>query len=139
MNRDVFLDTSGFYALLASRDDRHTAAVSVVREAVVAGRQFVTTDYVLDETATLLKARGLSHLLPAFFAAARESRFCRVAWTDAGRFDQARAIFLRHDDKSYSFTDCVSFCAMQSLRLHVALTKDAHFRQAGFEALLAGA
>ncbi|MFN0055040.1 MAG: hypothetical protein ACKV0T_22945 [Planctomycetales bacterium] len=38
--------------------------------------------------------------------------------------------------QDWSFTDCVSFCVMNSTRLHDALTKDAHFGAAGFHPLL---
>jgi len=132
---DVFVDTSGFYALLDASDDRHGEAVRCVREGAAGACRFLTTDYVLDETATLLKARGLVQLLPAFFAAVEQSRLCRVVWTDAAAFKQAKVFFLRHGDKAYSFTDCVSFCTMRALGLRCALTKDAHFRQAGFAIL----
>ena len=36
----------------------------------------------------------------------------------------------------YSFTDCVSFVVMKELGLHEAVTKDGHFKEAGFTALL---
>ena len=136
MAADVFIDTSGFYALLAAKDDRHCEAVACVQHATAGTWRFLTTDYVLDETATILKVRGLAHLLPAFFAGVENSRLCRVRWTDAAMFAQAKTFFLRHGDKTYSFSDCVSFCTMRSLGLHTALTKDSHFQQAGFTVLL---
>ncbi len=45
------------------------------------------------------------------------------------------ALFFRHRDKDYSFTDCSSFVVMRELRLKEALTTDRHFRQAGFGVL----
>jgi len=47
MAHDIFVDTSGFYALLVTRDDRHTAASRILRSAGREKRKFVTTDYVL--------------------------------------------------------------------------------------------
>jgi uncharacterized protein len=55
---------------------------------------------------------------------------------DADRFHAAEKFFLKHADQDWSFTDCVSFCVMKELRLHDALTKDRHFQDAGFIALL---
>jgi predicted nucleic acid-binding protein len=136
MANEIFVDTSGFYALLVKRDDRHDAAVRVLRQARRRKRRFVTTDHVLDETATLLKARGHAHLLNAFFDSVRVSHACRVEWTDPDRFHAAQAFFLKHADQAWSFTDCLSFHVMKELRLREALTKDAHFREAGFVALL---
>ena len=60
---DTFADTSGFYALLVMRDPMHARAKAILAESARSGGRFVTTDYILDETATLLKARGDSQLL----------------------------------------------------------------------------
>ena len=136
MANDIFVDTSGFYALLVQADDRHAAAARHLREAKRRKRRFVTSDYVLDETATLLKARGHVHRLGAFFTTVLTSHVCRIEWTDAERFHGVQAFFLKHLDQAWSFTDCVSFCIMRELRLHDALTKDGHFHEAGFTVLL---
>lgn len=136
MANDIFVDTSGFYALLIKRDDKHREAGKQLREARRRKRRFITSDYVLDETATLLKARGHVHLLKSFFDRVLESQACRIEWTDPDRFHDARAFFLKHADQAWSFTDCLSFRIMHDLRLGEALTKDAHFHAAGFTVLL---
>ena len=133
---DIFVDTSGFYALLIKGDDQHPAAKRVLSEARRRKRGFVTSDYVLDETATLLKARGFVHLLASFFETLEASHACRIEWTDSDCFHESRLFFLKHADQAWSFTDCVSFRIMKQLRLRDALTKDAHFQEAGFVALL---
>ncbi len=132
MEREVFIDTSGFYSMLVSRDRMHPAAREFMAQAAREGRRFVTTDHVLDETATLLRARGLDRFTPALFESVDKSRAIRIEWTTSGRFDQTRAFFLRHADKSWSFTDCLSFVLMRELGLREALSTDDHFRQAGF-------
>lgn len=136
MARELFIDTSGFFALLTQRDSQHQAARRVLRKAAIEKRRLLTTDYVLDETATLLKARGEGRLAGDLFDRVFQSTACRVMWTDEDRFSQVRAFFLKHSDQSWSFTDCVSFCVMKELRLTDALTSDRHFEQAGFVALL---
>ncbi len=136
MATEVFIDTSGFYAMLVRGDDKHAAVQRVLREARRRKRRFLTTDYVLDETATLLKARGFLHLLAPFFERLDASRACRIEWTDSDRFQEVRALFLKHADQAWSFTDCLSFHVMTQLRLREALTKDSHFEHAGFTALL---
>jgi predicted nucleic acid-binding protein len=136
MANEIFVDTSGFYAMLVKGDDRHSAAQRVLREARRAKRRFVTTDYILDETATLLKARGLARLLPPLFERLDASQAFRIEWTDSDRFHDVRRFFLKHADQEWSFTDCLSFRVMTRFRLRDALTKDDHFEQAGFAALL---
>lgn len=136
MANEVFVDTSGFYALLDRTDDQHRAADRILRQAQKDKRRFLTTDHVLDETATLLKSRGNGHLLGDFFERVQNSQVCRIEWTDAARFHVAQAFFLKHADQEWSFTDCLSFCLMKELRLRDALTKDGHFNEAGFVAML---
>jgi len=132
MECEIFIDTSGFYSMLATRDRMHPAAREFMARAARERRRFVTTDHVLDETATLLRARGLDRLTPMLFESVEKSRAIRIEWTTSGRFDQTRAFFLRHADKSWSFTDCLSFVLMRELGLREALSTDDHFRQAGF-------
>src|SRR5690242_20723066 len=136
MANDIFVDTSGFYALLVKNDDRHAAAERILSDARARKRGFVTTDYVLDETATFMKARGFVHLLGPFFDTLDKSQACRIEWTDPDRFHEARSFFLKHADQAWSFTDCVSFRVMKQLRLRDALTKDEHFHEAGFTVML---
>ena len=136
MANETFIDTSGFYSLLVRRDRMHArAAAFMANEARVQGR-FITTDYVLDESVTLLKARGQGALIRPLFESIDNSTALRIEWTTSERFDQAKAFCMRYADKAWSFTDCVSFVVMQSLRLTAALTTDDHFAQAGFRALL---
>src|SRR5262245_34486902 len=94
MASDIFADTSGFYALLVKGDNRHKVASQVLRDAQRRKHRFVTSDYVLDETATLLKVRGRKQLLSGFFDAISASGACRVEWTDNDRFDRVRGFFL---------------------------------------------
>ena len=136
MTSETFIDTSGFYALLVTKDNRHAAVRTFMHRAAEERLPLVTTDYVLDETATLLVARGLQRLTAPFFDRMLTSKACRIEWTDSERFLATVRFLTQHQDKSWSFTDCLSFVVMEELSLRNALTKDHHFRQAGFTALL---
>jgi predicted nucleic acid-binding protein len=89
-------------------DEHHKAAGRLQEELARKRRRFVTSEYVVDETITLLLIRH-SHA--------------------------AAGLFRRHADKECSFTDCVSFMIMRE-RIREAFTTDHHFRQAGFVPLL---
>jgi len=78
MTPETFIDTSGFYALLAAKNDRYAAVRAFMRRAADDCSPLLTTDYVLDETATLLVARGLQHLIKPFFDHILASQACRV-------------------------------------------------------------
>lgn len=138
MADETFFDTSGFYSLLVRRDRMHTRAAEFMAAAAGVRGRFVTTDYVIDETVTLLKARRHGELVAPLFEAIDSSAAMRIEWMTSERFDEARAFCLRHPDKDWSFTDCASFVVMQSLGLREALTSDNHFKQAGFQVLLDG-
>ena len=112
MARRTFGDTSGFYSLLVKKDSMHNKASGLLSGAARTKDLFVTTDYVLDETATLLKARGYMHLLPKFFDAVFSSKACNLEWMDPSRFANTRSLFLKQGDHAWSFTDCFSFVVM---------------------------
>lgn len=136
MAGETFVDTSGFYAILVARDGTHGKAKRLLGAGAKKKARFVTTDYVLDETATLPKARGHGHLLPALFDTIASSQACRTEWMNAERFARTKSFFLKRQDHAWSFTDCFSFTIMRELRIEQALTKDRHFLEAGFTPLL---
>ncbi|MYA35036.1 MAG: type II toxin-antitoxin system VapC family toxin [Gammaproteobacteria bacterium] len=136
MGSEIFVDTGGFYAMLVPRDRMHRRAREFMAQAIQERRRFVTTDHVLDECATLLRTRGHDRFTADLFESVENSRAIRIEWTTSDRFHQTRAFFLRHADKAWSFTDCLSFVVMRALGLREALSTDNHFRQAGFMLIL---
>ncbi len=136
MNKTVFIDTSGFYALLVKSDTKHQKAAGILKRASKDKQHFITTDYILDETATLFHSRGLTHLVAHVFDSVLASKACQVAWMDQERFLKTREFFTKHSDQSWSFTDCASFIIMKEMKLSLALTTDRHFQEAGFTPIL---
>ena len=94
-----------------------------------------STDFVMDETLTLLRMRLGLDAAERWREQIESSR--RIIWEkiDEARADRARHWFFRWRDKEFSFTDCTSFVVMRERRLREALTTDRHFVQAGFIAL----
>lgn len=133
----LFIDSGGFYAQVSPDCESHALAVKIMQETARQRRRAVTTDYIIDETATLLRARGLTKLLTEFFRLTEESQALTIEWTSPDRFAAARKFMLKHLDQEFSFTDCVSFIVMKELHLTDALATDSHFRIAGFKPLLA--
>ena len=135
-SRDVFVDTSGLHALIDKRDANHAAAAAVVGKRIRTGCKLVVTDYVLDETVTLAKARGGAHVALRVLELLEQSVAIRIEWIGAERFTATKMFLRKYVDHDYSFTDCTSFVVMRELGLRQALTSDRHFREAGFETLL---
>jgi uncharacterized protein len=131
-----FIDTSGLYALLCPQDPAHEKAASYMKKAASARHTAVLSDYVLDESATLLMARKAPHLARTLFELVRESKAIHLAFMDSERFGQVEKYFLKHIDQGFSFTDCFSFVLMREMKIRDALTTDRHFNEQGFKSLL---
>lgn len=135
-SREIFVDTSGLYALVDRKDAHHPAARAVVERLLRSGRRLLATDYVVAETVNLANARSGSGVAIRVLDLLEQSAGIRIEWIGAARFDMTKAYFRKRADHAYSFTDCTSFVVMRELKLSQALTSDRHFTQAGFEALL---
>jgi uncharacterized protein len=132
--KPLFVDTAGWMACADAADPAHEASCRVRDGALEAGRVLVTTDYVADETLTLIRLRIGLPAAEAWWKQVEGSPRLRWEWIDPDRAEKARHAFFRHRDKRWSFTDCTSLVVMQELRLREALTTDRHFRQMGFQA-----
>lgn len=135
-SRRVFGDTSFFFALAAKRDPAHRPAVAAYEKLLRAGIRVVTTDYVVDETLTLTKARINAPTSLALLDRMERSEAIDLEILDRDRFVASKQYFRKHSDHGYSFTDCTSFVLMDKLEIAAALTTDRHFKEAGFEVLL---
>lgn len=133
---DVLMDSAGFLALWDAGDEHHRKAVALQAELARQRRRFLTTEYIVDETATLLLVRHSHAAARDFLDTVERSESLRLEWIGPERFHAAAILFRRHEDKEWSFTDCVSFVVMRELRIRDAFTSDQHFRQAGFVPLL---
>src|SRR5207237_9602870 len=109
-------------------DPAHRSAVKARDTWLREGGVLVTTDYVIDETLTLIRFRlGLS-AAEAWWKQVEGS--ARVQWEPITleRAEKARHLFFRYADKEFSFTDCTSFIVMQQLKLKHALTTARHYK-----------
>lgn len=93
----------------------------------------MSTDFVMDETLTLLRVRLGLQAAERWWDQVDGSARLVWEWIDPTRAEKARRWFFRWRDKKFSFTDCTSFVVMKERRLRTALTSDKHFAQAGFE------
>jgi predicted nucleic acid-binding protein len=133
--KPLFVDTAGWMACADAGDPAHDPARAARDSALEAGRFLLTTDYVVDETLTLIRMRLGLPAAEAWWDQVEGSLRVRHEAIDALRAEKARAVMFRHRDKDYSFTDCTSFVVMRELRLKDVLTTDRHFRQMGFHVL----
>lgn len=133
--KGLFVDTAGWMACADQADPQHRRSCEARDAALKRGEILVTTDYVVDETLTLLRRRLGLGAAKAWWQQIDGSSRLRWEWIDTARAEKARGLFFGYRDKDYSFTDCTSFIVMQELRIKEALTTDRHFRQMRFRIL----
>jgi len=126
------VDSSGWLAVADERDAAHEAVRTARDRWLAEGGVLVTTDYVVDETLTLLRARLGLREAHIWWSHVEGSFRVRIEWMTPPRVERARTWFFGWKDQAYSFTDCTSFAVMRELKLTHVLTTDDHFRQAGF-------
>ena len=131
----VFVDTGGWMACADRNDPAHVACAAARDATLEAGRILVTTDFVVDETLTLVRFRLGIAAANAWWQQIDGSARLRWERIDNVRFERARNLFFQYRDKDLSFTDCTSFAIMRELRLTTAITTDGHFHQVGFDVL----
>jgi uncharacterized protein len=133
--KPLFVDTAGWMCLADAGDPAHEAAYESVDAWMRGGGLLVSTDYVQDETLTLLRARLGLRAAAKWWQEVDASTRLRWELIHPQRAEKARTWFFGWRDKDFSFTECTSFVVMKELRLRRALTTDRHFRDAGFETL----
>ena len=129
----LFVDTSAWVASSDPSDRWHTAARNAINSSVGARVPFVTTDYVLDETFTLLLYHAGRRQAIAFGDKVLQSRQVKLVRVDAGICEEAWRLFKQYDDKTWAFADCTSFVVMRQMGVQRAFAFDRHFTQAGFQ------
>lgn len=130
-----FIDTGFVIALEAKDDQNHGIALNFWRNLIASHPSFVTTSYVLDETVTFFNSRNKHPKAVEIGNCFMNSPSIKFIHVDEAVFYEGWQYFKRHDDKSYSLTDCISFTVMKKFKISKALTFDKHFIQAGFEKL----
>ncbi len=130
--KGLFVDTAGWVACADVVEPVHKRAAAARDRWLEEGGVLVTTDYVADETLTLLRLRFGLKVAEAWWRQVDGSLRLRWEFVSLARADRAREMFFRFADKAFSFTDCTSFVIMRELKLREALTTDRHFAQAGF-------
>ncbi len=130
--RDPLFLHSGFLIALNARDDQyHQRAIDHWR---LIGRTtpLVTTTYIVDEVVTFFNNRGKHAKAVAIGNLLITSGWVELLHVDEDLFRAGWEYLVKHANKQYSLTDCISFVVMRRQGLKEALTFDVHFQQAGF-------
>lgn len=125
----IFVDTGGWFSMVVTSDVDHSSVTGCF--ALFASDTLVTTDYVVDETLTLLRARGYDQRAQMLGEAFFGDTLAIVHYLDEIQIRAAWDVFRLYQDKRWSFTDCSSMVVMETLGITKAISLDRHFRQFG--------
>ena len=131
----LFVDTAGWMAMADLKDPLHLTSVHARDSWLEKGGILTTSNYVLDETLTLIRMRLGMEATQKWWMTISKSPRCRVEWISPEQAEKAVRWFFDWKDQSFSFTDCTSFIVMKELDIEKVLTGDRHFLTAGFQML----
>jgi len=122
----LFFDT-GFFCALALPEDAHHGSASVMLKTAIDNNpiQF-TSNYVLDETYTLIRTRR-GYFASITFMKNFEKLDITVLRVSEETEEAASTIFRTYDLPRLSFTDCTSFALVNAHRIDHLFTFDKHF------------
>lgn len=130
----IFVDSGAWIALSHPRDQHYDNAVAVFNDLVQQNAQFLTTDYVIDETVTRLRY-DFSHSGAVeffdFIESIKNTGILTVVEIDSDLFQKAETLFRQYNTARLSFTDCTSFAVCQQLNISEAFAFDQHFPMVG--------
>jgi uncharacterized protein len=135
MARALFIDTWGWVALGSRRDSKHQEVSALYRTLRGHKKPIYTSDYVLDETITLLFRREVYTEALRFISGILKSadqNFIIIERISADRFIESWKLRQRIQDKpDISFTDLTSMIVMKERHIQQILTDDEHFQHIG--------
>ena len=128
----IYIDTGAFLARYLLKDQHHRRAVAIWEKLGSNRENCVTSNFVLDETFTLLGRRaeyGFAVQRAKNIYASQALTICRP-----DREDEIRTLqfFSKYADQQVSFTDCISFVLMKRRKINRVFSFDRHFELAGF-------
>ena len=130
----MVVDTGAWIALL-SRADQHAAAASErYRTLAVEGTRLVTTNYIVDETATRLRyGAGLDAALAyrRMLDDSVKARRLRISWIDETIEREAWRILEQYRDVNLSLTDATTAVTARRSRIEEVFGFDRDFEALG--------
>ena len=121
----TLVDTGAFYALADGSDMMHDLAVAFYSEYCERG-EFVSTDYILIETWSLIHGRLGRHQAMVFWRSMRTGMIPLLGVQRAD-LELAWEIAESYPDQKFSLVDCTTFALMERTGIRHVFAFDDHF------------
>ena len=129
----IFIDTGAFLARYLAKDQYHPKAIGCWNEIKKNREACFTSNFVLDETFTLLGRRAGYDFVAQRASSIYASKLLTILRPT--RTDEIKAIdfFQKFADQNVSFTDCITFVLLRKEKIKRVFSFDSHFQWAGFK------
>jgi len=124
----VFVDTGVWFALLVSKDPNHQRTTGWFDSI---SEQVITSDYVVDETLTLLLMRGERSKAIEFGNLVIVGSLAILHKVSEDQFIRSWILFQKLSNAGLSFTDCTSHIVANDLSVRSIASFDHHFQTTG--------
>jgi len=135
MSNYLFVDSSAWIALASVNDQYHTQARAFFLKELQSSRRLLTTNFVLNETLTLLRYRFGLPIAEKFWATiqqAHSSGQLELYYIQEDIWEESLNIFFRYRDQDFSITDCTSFALLKRRGIEAVFAFDHHFLVMGY-------
>ena len=132
----IFVDTSAWYAFIDKNDPDHIYAKGFYGNNTI---PFITTNFIFDETVTLIMSRLGWDVAATFGESLKKSNFANIVPVAGTDEERAWQIFMKYRNIGFSYTDCTSFALMERLKIDTAFTFNEHFKTMRFKIVPGGA
>lgn len=124
----IFVDTGVWYSLLVPKDPNHQRTAKWFDSIA---QPIVTSDYVVDETLTLLLMRGERSKAIEFGALVIVGHTAVLHKLSEDQFNRSWLLFQGLSSAGLSFTDCTSHVVAVGLGIRTIASFDHHFQTTG--------
>lgn len=125
----ILLDTSALVALAIADEKHHERAVGLVQS--LPPQELAVSDYVFDETVTLIRSRRGVAAAVKVGEAIRAGGALRLVRLEQEDLDRAWQLFRKYDLPKLSFTDCATAALAERLKPRAVFAFDDDFRRLG--------
>lgn len=132
----LFIDTGAFIAKFLPADQFHIKATEIWKQLDKKQSKIVTSNFVLDETLTLLARRSSYEFAAEIAQALYSSEATKIVRPTLETELSALTFFEKFSDQKISFTDCISFQLMKENNIKEVFSFDKHFTFAGFNLIV---
>jgi predicted nucleic acid-binding protein len=129
----IYVDTGAYVARYLSRDQHHQKAKAFWEKIRKNQESCFTSNFVLDETFTLLGRWAGYDFASQKAAIIYASKLLIILRPTRGDEMKAIDFFQKYADQNVSFTDCISIVLMRNKKIKRVFSFDSHFERAGFK------